>query len=40
MMLEWIFKEVGWEGVDRIHLAHDMHKQQAAVNTVTNLPVA
>ena len=38
-MLKWIFKEVGWEGVDRIHLAQDVDKQQAAVNTVMNLLV-
>ena len=38
-MLKWIFKAVGWEGVDRIHLAQDVDKQQAAVNTVMNLLV-
>ena len=27
-MLQWILKEVGWESVDRIHLAQDIDKQK------------
>jgi hypothetical protein len=32
-------KEVGWEGVDWIHLAQDTDQWRAVVNTVTNLRV-
>jgi hypothetical protein len=31
--------EIGWEGVDWIHLAQDRDQWQAVVNTVTNLQV-
>jgi hypothetical protein len=31
--------EVGWEGVDWIHLAQDRDQWQALVNTVMNLQV-
>jgi hypothetical protein len=30
-------KEIGWEGVDWIHLAHDRGQWQGLVNTVKNL---
>jgi hypothetical protein len=33
------FWEIGWEGVDWIHLAQDRDKWWALVNTVMNLPV-
>jgi len=32
-------KEIGWEGVDWIHLAQDRNKWRALVNTVMNLGV-
>jgi hypothetical protein len=32
-------REIGWEGVDWIHLAQDRYQWQAVVNTVMNLPV-
>jgi hypothetical protein len=31
--------DTGWEGVDWIHVAQDMERWQALVNTVTNLRV-
>jgi hypothetical protein len=31
--------EIGWEGVDWIHLARDRDQWQAVVNTVMNLRV-
>ena len=37
--LNWIFKEVGWESMDRTHLAEDMDKQLAVVNTAMNFRV-
>jgi hypothetical protein len=30
-------REIGWEGVDWMHLAQDMYQWQTLVNTVTNL---
>jgi hypothetical protein len=33
------FREVGWQGVDWIHLAQDRGKWRALVKTVTNLQV-
>jgi hypothetical protein len=30
-------REIGWQGVDWIHLAQDKDQLQAAVNTVMNL---
>jgi hypothetical protein len=30
-------KEIGWEGVDRIHIAGDWDRWQAVVNTVMNV---
>jgi hypothetical protein len=30
-------REIGWEGVDRIHLAQDRYQWRTPVNTVTNL---
>jgi hypothetical protein len=30
-------KEIGWEGVDWTHFAHDRDQWQALVNTVMNL---
>jgi len=38
-ILQWIFKEVGWESVYRINLAQDMDKQTTVVNTAMNLRV-
>jgi len=32
-------REIGWEGVDRIHLAQDRDQMWAPVNTVMNLQV-
>jgi len=32
-------RDVGWEGVDWIHLAQDMDQWRAVVNTVMNLRV-
>jgi len=32
-------REMGWEGVDRIHLAQDRDRWRALVNAVMNLPV-
>jgi hypothetical protein len=31
------FREIGWEGVDRIHLAQDGDQWRALVNMVMNL---
>jgi hypothetical protein len=31
-------REIGWEGVDWIHLAQDKYQWQAVVKTVMNLP--
>jgi hypothetical protein len=33
-------REIGLEGVDWIHLAQDMDRWRALVNTVMNLPIA
>jgi hypothetical protein len=38
-ILQWIFKKVGRESVDRIHLAQDMDKHQTVVYTAMNLRV-
>jgi hypothetical protein len=32
-------REIGWEGVDWIHLAQDRNQCQALVNTVMNLRI-
>jgi hypothetical protein len=32
-------REIGWEGVDWMHLAQDIDRWQALVNTVLNLRV-
>jgi hypothetical protein len=32
-------REIGWEGVDWIHLAQDRDQWQVVVNTVLNLQV-
>jgi hypothetical protein len=32
-------REIGWEGVDWIHLAQDSDRWWAVVNTVTNLMI-
>jgi hypothetical protein len=32
-------REMGWEGVDWMHLAYDRDQWRAVVNTVMNLPV-
>jgi hypothetical protein len=36
--IEMEFWEVKWESVDWIHLAKDMDRWRAVVNTVMNLP--
>jgi hypothetical protein len=33
------FREIGWEGVDWIHLAQDRDQWQAVVNMIMNLHV-
>jgi hypothetical protein len=33
-------REIGWEGVDWIHLAQDSDQWRALVNTVMNLRIA
>jgi hypothetical protein len=35
-----VLREIGWEGVDWIHLAQDRKKRRALVNTVMNLWVS
>jgi len=37
MILDWFLDEMGWEGVDWMHLAQDRDKWQALVNTLLNL---
>jgi hypothetical protein len=32
--------EIGWEGVDWLHLAQERDQWRAVVNTVMNLPVS
>jgi hypothetical protein len=32
-------REIGWDGMDRIDVAHDRDKWRALVNTVMNLRV-
>jgi hypothetical protein len=39
IILKWIFKEVGWEGVNWIYMAQDMDKWWALVNVVMKLRV-
>jgi hypothetical protein len=34
------FKEIGWEGMNRLDLAKDRDKWQVVMNTVINLHVA
>jgi len=38
-MLEWILTEIGWEGVNWIHLAQGRDQWLAVVNTVMNFRV-
>jgi hypothetical protein len=33
------FREIGWEGVDWMHLAQDMDQWQALMNMIMNLQV-
>jgi hypothetical protein len=37
--IETDFREIGWEGVDWIHLAQDRDQWRAAVDMVTNVRV-
>jgi hypothetical protein len=39
IILEWILKEIGWEGMDCIHLAQDRCQWRASVYTVMSLQV-
>jgi hypothetical protein len=39
ILLEWIFREVWWEGVDWMQLAQDRDQWRAHVNTVINLRI-
>jgi hypothetical protein len=39
MILKWIFKEVGWVGMDWIDVAHDRDRWRALVNAVMKLGV-
>ena len=35
--IKWIFRVVGWGGIDWIDLAQDTHRWRAVVDTVMNL---
>jgi hypothetical protein len=35
--LKWIFREIGWDGVDWIDMAQDRVRWRALVNMVLNL---
>jgi hypothetical protein len=37
--LKWIFREIGWDGMDWVVLAQDRDQWRALVNTVINLRV-
>jgi hypothetical protein len=37
IMLKWILGEIGWEGVDWMHLAQDRDQWQGLVNTEMDL---
>jgi len=37
---EWILRDIGWEGVEWIHLAQNKDQWHAVVNTVMNLRVS
>jgi hypothetical protein len=39
-ILNWILREIGWDGVDWIELAQDRGQWRALVNTVINLRVS
>jgi hypothetical protein len=39
IILQWILKEMGWGGTDRIDLAQDMDQCRVLVNTVMDLRV-
>jgi hypothetical protein len=39
-MMSSDFRQIGWEGVDWIHLAQDRDQWRTVVNTVMNLWVA
>jgi hypothetical protein len=38
-ILKWILREIGWDGVDWIDMAHDRDQWRALVNMVLNLRV-
>jgi hypothetical protein len=39
LQLQLLLREIGWEGVDWIHLAQDCNQWEALVNTIMNLQV-
>jgi hypothetical protein len=39
VILKWILREIGWDGMDWIDLAQDREQYRALVNTVMNLRV-
>jgi hypothetical protein len=40
IILEWILREIGWEGSDWMHMAQDTDQRRPVVNTVLILRVA
>jgi hypothetical protein len=40
IILQWILREIGWEGIDWMHLAEDRDGCQVLVNTIMNLRVS
>jgi hypothetical protein len=40
IILKWIFGEIGWGGMDRLHMVHDRDQWRALVNTVLKIRVS